>query len=109
MDEQAKQLQVTGIGAVAAGVALGLALWNLLDSFIRYLVCPLIAAFIGSSRFQLNSFTINTSEVPYGAFLESLFAALLVIWLVFLMLRKWRPSLGGMFAHRAEGSDDASG
>lgn len=108
MKEQGKQLEVTGIGLIAAGVALGFALWNLLDSFIHYLVCPVIAGFIGNSRFPLNSFTISASEVPYGAFLESVFAAALVFGLVSLALPDWRRWLAGTLARRAEGSNDVA-
>ncbi len=100
MEDQRKQLEVSSVGLVAAGVVVGLGFWNLLDGFVRYIFCPLIAAFIGSSRFQLNSFTINASKVPYGAFLETLFAAVLVILLVSLAVPDWRRQLNGRVARR---------
>jgi len=84
MKEQAKQVEGSHIVPIAAGVVVGLAAWNLIDGFIRYLFAPLIAAFIGDSAFQLNSFTINSSEFSYGAFLEGVFVAVAVILLLSL-------------------------
>ena len=55
----------------AAGIVIGLAAFYLIQAVVDGLIAPLISVFIGDPRFELNSFTINTSEFRYGAVIEA--------------------------------------
>jgi large conductance mechanosensitive channel len=59
----------------AAGVLLGLVAFQMIGALVSDLIAPLIAVFIGDSRFQLNAFVIEGSEFNYGHFLEAVFVA----------------------------------
>lgn len=71
--------------ALAAGVLIGLVAFQVIGSLVNDLLAPLIAVFIGDSRFELNSFTIEASEFRYGQFLEAMLvtaiAGLALSWL----------------------------
>jgi large-conductance mechanosensitive channel len=82
MKERVKQLEDSGIVLIAGGVALGMAVWNLASTLVGGLLTPLIAAFIGESQFQFNSFTLRGSEFPYGLVIESLLAVVVVVLLL---------------------------
>jgi large conductance mechanosensitive channel len=82
MKERVKQLEDSGIAQIAGGVLLGFAAWNLVDTFVRSLLSPLISVFIGNSIFVLNSFTIDHSDFEYGYFLEAVLAAVVVVFLL---------------------------
>jgi len=67
-----------GGAKIVVAVALGIAVFYGMSAIVTGLVGPLIAVFIGGSRFELNSFTIGASEFRYGAVLEALFTVGLV-------------------------------
>ena len=71
--------------AVAAGVLFGLVAFEVISSLVNDLLAPLIAVFIGGSRFELNAFVIEGSEFRYGQFLEAVLMATIagmgLIWL----------------------------
>jgi large conductance mechanosensitive channel len=74
------------VGAeLAAGVLVGLVAFEVIDALVSDLMAPLIAVFIGDSRFELNAFVIEGSEFRYGQFLEAVFIAavsgLVLMWL----------------------------
>jgi len=99
MKERGKQLENSGIVQIAGGVALGFAGWNLVSTFVRTILAPLIAVFTGESHFMLNSFTIEGSEFGYGIFFEALLVVVVVVLLlavVFTALgERIRGSVGG--------------
>jgi len=55
----------------AVGIVVGLAAFYLIQAVVDGLIAPLIAVFIGEPHFELNSFTINTSEFRYGAVIQA--------------------------------------
>jgi large conductance mechanosensitive channel len=63
----------------AAGFAIGLAAFYLVQAVVDGLIAPLIAVFIGEPHFELNSFTISSSEFRYGAVLEAAMTAVLTL------------------------------
>ena len=74
------------VGAeLAAGVLVGLVAFEVIGALVSDLMAPLIAVFIGDSRFELNAFVIEGSEFRYGQFLETVFIAaisgLVLMWL----------------------------
>jgi large-conductance mechanosensitive channel len=75
---------------IAVGVLLGLAAFEVISSFVRAILGPLIAVFIGESRFEMNEFTIKGSEFQYGFLLEAVLLAAVAALIAFLVLRKYR-------------------
>lgn len=74
---------------VAIGVALGLATFYTVSAIVSALIVPLIAAFVGDSHFELNSFSINGSEFRYGIAIE--YAITLVLTgAIALLVLTWR-------------------
>jgi large conductance mechanosensitive channel len=100
MKERTKQLEGNRVTQIAGGVVLGLAVWNVVESFVRFLLAPLISVYIGNSRFQLNSFKIDTSEFEYGYFLESLFVVVAVVLILMVVF----PALWGQILGRSSRS-----
>jgi large-conductance mechanosensitive channel len=98
MKERVKQLEGSGIAQIAGGVALGMAVWNLASALAGGLLTPLVAVFIGGSRFQLISFTLWDSEFPYGLVIEALLALIVVV----LLLAVAFPTLGDRIRRSVE-------
>jgi large conductance mechanosensitive channel len=63
----------------AAGILIGLASFFLIQAVVADLIAPLISVFIGDPHFELNAFTISTSEFRYGAVLEAAMTAVLAL------------------------------
>jgi large conductance mechanosensitive channel len=70
----------------AAGIVIGLAAFYLIQSVVDGLIAPLIAVFIGEPRFELNSFTIHTSEFRYGVVIEAAITVVLALAIVAAVL-----------------------
>jgi large conductance mechanosensitive channel len=68
--------------AVVIGAAFGAVVTALVSSFIT----PLIAAIGGQPDFSALSFTINSSEFTYGAFLNALISFLIIAAVVFFFV-----------------------
>lgn len=71
----------------AAGILVGLAAFYLIQAVVDGLIAPIIAVFIGEPRFELNSFTINSSEFRYGAVIEAAIAVALALVVTVAFLR----------------------
>lgn len=78
----------TRLAVIAGGIVLGLAVFEVIRSFVQALLAPLIAVFIGEFRFEANAFTIKGSEFQYGFFLEAVLVAALAALIAFLMFKK---------------------
>jgi large conductance mechanosensitive channel len=57
-------------------------------SFVENIVTPLIAAIGGQPDFSSLSFTINNSEIHYGAFLNSVITFLIIALIIFFLIIK---------------------
>jgi large conductance mechanosensitive channel len=71
---------------IASGVVLGLVAFELIRSFVQGLLSPLVGVFIGESRLEGASFTIEGSEFGYGFFIEAVLMAAvagLIAYIVF--------------------------
>lgn len=85
-----------GATVVAVGIAVGLAAFDFLQAVVGGLVTPLISVFVGESRFEANSFTINGSEFSYGVVIQDALTLLLVAAVAyFLILRPYRRGREG--------------
>ena len=73
---------------LAVAVVIGVALAALIDSFVRNLVTPLIAALGGKQDFSALTFTINESIFRYGAFVNALLSFLIIAAVVYFFVVK---------------------
>ena len=73
---------------LAVAVVIGAAFGAVVTSMVEALVTPLIAAIGGQPDFSGLAFTVNGSEVRYGAFLTALLAFLIIAAVVFVFVVK---------------------
>ena len=72
---------------VAIGLVLALALADLVNSLVKNLITPVIAAIAGKPDFSNLFFTVNKSEFRYGAFLTQLISFLTVALVMFYLAK----------------------
>ena len=73
---------------LAVAVIIGAAFGAVVTSLVENILTPLIAAIFGKPDFSNLSFTINNSQIMYGAFLNAVIAFLLVAAAVFFFVIK---------------------
>ena len=73
---------------LAVAVVIGTAFTALVNSLVRSLITPLIAAVGGEPDFSGLTFTINGSVFRYGAFLNALISFLIIAAVVFFLVIK---------------------
>ena len=73
---------------LAIAVVLGAAFGALVTSLVTNLVTPLIAAIGGQPDFSNLTFTINSSQFRYGAFLNALLSFLIIAAVIFFLVVK---------------------
>ena len=73
---------------LAVAFVMGLAFAAVVNSFVKNLVMPIIAAIIGKPDFSNLTFTINGSVFRYGVFINALITFMLVAAAVFFVIVK---------------------
>ena len=73
---------------LAIAVVIGAAFVAIVTSFVENVVTPLIAAIGGQPDFSSLSFTINNTEIRYGAFLNSVITFLIIALIIFFLIIK---------------------
>lgn len=91
---------------LAVAVVIGVAFAALVDSFVKDLVTPLIAALGGKQDFSALTFTINDSVFRYGAFVNALLSFLIIAAVVYFFVVK--PVNALMEKRKTEGPLDES-
>ena len=89
---------------LAVAVVIGVAFAALVDSFVKDLVTPLIAALGGKQDFSQLTFTINDSVFRYGAFVNALLSFLIIAAVVYFFVVK--PVNALMARRKTEGPVD---
>ena len=75
---------------LAVGVIIGAAFAKIVDSLVKHIIMPLIAAVLPGEQGYLGwKLVIRGSEVPYGLFLGEVVNFLIVALAIFLFLRKF--------------------
>lgn len=87
---------------LAVAVVIGTAFAALINSLVKDLVTPVIAAVFGQPDFSSLTFTINESVFRYGSFLNALIAFLSVAAAIFFVVVK--PM--NIWTERVERGDD---
>jgi len=73
---------------LAVAVVIGVALSAVVTSLVEDVITPIIGAGGGQPDFSGLAFTINNSEVRYGAFLTALLSFLIIAAVVFVFIVK---------------------
>src|SRR4051812_28054370 len=72
---------------LAVAVVLGVAFQGVVNSFVKDVVTPLIAAVVGQPNFDSLTFGIGDGIVHYGRFLTALLNFVIVAAVIFLLLK----------------------
>jgi large conductance mechanosensitive channel len=89
---------------LAVAVVIGAAFGAIVTSLVTNIITPLIAAIFGQPDFSGLSFTLNGSEILYGAFLNSVIAFLIIATVIFFAVVK--PMNAVMTRMRTEPTPD---
>ena len=89
---------------LAVAVVIGAAFGAIVTSLVTNIITPLIAAIFGQPDFSSLSFTLNGSEILYGAFLNSVIGFLIIATVIFFAVVK--PMNAIMTRMRAEPTPD---
>jgi large conductance mechanosensitive channel len=73
---------------LAVAVVIGTAFTALVNSMVRDLITPLIAAVFGENDFSNLAFTINGSRFSYGSFINALITFITVALVMFFLVIK---------------------
>ena len=73
---------------LAVAVVIGAAFGAIVTSLVTNIITPIIAAIFGQPDFSGLSFTLNGSEILYGAFLNSVIAFLIIATVIFFAVVK---------------------
>jgi large conductance mechanosensitive channel len=71
---------------LAVGVVIGAAFNSVVQSMVKDMITPVIAALGGTSHFENSSFTIHKSQFLYGDFLNTLISFVVVAAVVFFFV-----------------------
>jgi large conductance mechanosensitive channel len=71
---------------LAVAVVIGTAFTALVNSFVKDILTPLIAALVGKPDFSTLTFTINGSRFTYGSFINALISFLLVATAIYFFV-----------------------
>jgi large conductance mechanosensitive channel len=89
---------------LAVAVVIGAAFGAIVTSLVENIITPLIGAIGGQPDFSGLSFTLNGSEVRYGAFLNALISFLIIAAVIFFAVVK--PMNAVMTRMRSEPTPD---
>jgi len=80
---------------LAVAVVIGAAFTAIVQSFVKDLLTPLLAAFGGQPDFSALYFTINNSRFMYGNFINNVIAFLIVAAVIyFLVVMPYQQAMG---------------
>jgi large conductance mechanosensitive channel len=88
---------------LAVAVVVGAAFGAIVNSLVKDIITPLIAAIGGQPDFSGLSVTINGSQIMYGAFLNALISFLIIATVIFFLVV--RP-LNHLMARLASGKEE---
>jgi large conductance mechanosensitive channel len=71
---------------LAVGVVIGAAFGAVVNSFVKDLLTPLIAATVGKPNFSYLVAEVNGAKITYGDFLNALIAFLLIAFAVYFFI-----------------------
>ncbi len=88
---------------LAVAVAVGAAFTAVVNSFVKDLITPLVAAVFGKNDFSTLNFKINDSQFNYGNFINAVIAFLSIAFVIFFFVVK---PLNHLSERRRKGLDE---
>lgn len=73
---------------LAVGVIIGAAFGKIVTSLVNDVLMPLLGILLGKVDFSTLSFTIGSSVIKYGAFIQSVVDFVIVAFCIFLMVQQ---------------------
>jgi len=73
---------------LAIAVVIGAAFGAIVTSLVENIITPIIGAIGGQPDFSALTFTINNSQIHYGAFINSLISFLIIALVIFFLVIK---------------------
>lgn len=89
---------------IAVGLVLAVAFTALVDSLVKGLIMPLVAALVGKPSFDALTFSINGATFYYGSFLTQVVNFVLVAAALFFFVVK---PINAIMARTKQGGDAA--
>jgi large conductance mechanosensitive channel len=92
---------------LAVAVVIGTAFTQLVQTFVTAFISPLISMFVGESGLVDLSFSINSADFLYGAFLQATITFLTIAAVVFFLVVKPMNFLMARVRHEDEPASEA--
>lgn len=87
---------------IAVGFVLGAAFATVMTSLVNDVIMPVVAAVVGQPDFRNLTLEIGTSEIRYGAFINTVVAFLLVALALFFFVVKPANAMRARYAKEEE-------
>lgn len=71
---------------LAVGVVIGAAFTNVVNSLVKDIISPVVAAIFNQPDFATMSVTVNGSAIMYGSFLNSAITLLIVAFVIYFFV-----------------------
>ncbi len=75
------------IVTIAVGLIMALALFAVIESLVADIITPIIAAIFGEPDFSALTLDIGDGVITYGAFLNTVFAFIIIAFVLFLIVK----------------------
>jgi large conductance mechanosensitive channel len=72
---------------LATAVVIGAAFGKIVSSLVENIMMPIVGILVGGIDFTGLAFTIGTSTIKYGMFLQSVFDFVIVAFVIFLVVK----------------------
>jgi large conductance mechanosensitive channel len=92
---------------LAVAVVIGTAFTQLVETFVTAFISPLISMFVGESGLVDLSFSINSADFLYGAFLQAVITFATIAAVVFFLVVKPMNFLMARVRHKHEPASEA--
>lgn len=73
---------------LAVGVIIGAAFGKIVSSLVGDIIMPIIGIILGQVDFTTLSFTIGSSVIKYGAFIQSVLDFVIVAFCIFILVKQ---------------------
>jgi large conductance mechanosensitive channel len=72
---------------IAVGLIIALAFNDLVSSFVKDIITPIIGAVGGTPDFSAKTFSINGSKFTYGSFINAIITFLVIAFVMFMVVK----------------------
>ena len=72
---------------LAVAVVIGAAFGSIVNSLVENIITPIVGVLLNGVNFTGLSYTVGSSEITYGVFLQSVFDFIVISFSIFLFIR----------------------